>query len=187
MSVLAALLLPAIIVRFYQGWFQMLYIDLPLLIAATGSVSTFYLGCQRELFPGDWKRTLRFLPLILATGIGLTVTNTWAVLEALFGSQSEFVRTPKYHIRGRRGHFFGNVYGNRARWVALVEILIGCYFVFAVYYAFTNQNYATSAFLALFVLGYLGGGLFSVLQRRWDWLTHVLSNYVPELLRISAK
>ncbi|HWP85774.1 MAG TPA: glycosyltransferase, partial [Terriglobia bacterium] len=55
MSLLAALILPAIIVRFYQGWFQMLYIDLPLMIAATGSVSTFYLSSQRELFPGHWR------------------------------------------------------------------------------------------------------------------------------------
>src|SRR5262249_21206976 len=54
MSVLAVLILPAIIVRFYQGWFQMLYIDLPLMIAATGSVSSFYLGSQRELFPDNW-------------------------------------------------------------------------------------------------------------------------------------
>ena len=178
MSLLAALLLPAIIVRFYQGWFQMLYIDLPLMMAATGSVSTFYLGCQRELNPGNWKRTLRFLPLILATGIGLTITNTWAVLEALLGSQSEFVRTPKYRIEAGHDHFFSNVYRHRTRWVAVVEILIGCYFVFAVYFAISNQNYATAGFLTLFVVGYLGGGLFSVLQRKWDRLAHALSTHL---------
>ena len=27
--------MPAMIVRFYQGWFQMLYIDLPLFMAST--------------------------------------------------------------------------------------------------------------------------------------------------------
>jgi hypothetical protein len=156
----------------------MLYIDLPLMMAATGSVSTFYLGCQRELFPRTWKRTLRFLPLILATGIGLTITNTWAVLEALLGSPSEFVRTPKYRIEGEHDRFFSNVYRHRTRWVAIVEILIGCYFVFAVYFAISNRNYATAGFLALFVVGYLGGGLFSVLQRKWDRLAHVLSTHL---------
>jgi len=33
MVILSVLLLPAMIIRFYQGWFQMLYIDLPLFVA----------------------------------------------------------------------------------------------------------------------------------------------------------
>ncbi len=51
MIVLSTLLLPAMIIRFYQGWFQMLYIDLPLFLASTFSISSFYLVSQRELFP----------------------------------------------------------------------------------------------------------------------------------------
>jgi len=40
--------------RFYQGWFQMLYIDLPLFMAWTFSISSFYLVFPGELFPGKW-------------------------------------------------------------------------------------------------------------------------------------
>ena len=40
MIVLSVLLLPAMIIRFYQGWFQMLYIDLPLFMASTFSISS---------------------------------------------------------------------------------------------------------------------------------------------------
>ena len=174
MSVLAILILPAIIVRFYQGWFQMLYIDLPLMIAATGSVSSFYLGSQRELFPGDWLYKLRYLPFILATGIGLTITNTCAVLEALAGHRSEFVRTPKYRIEEGGQRFFKNIYRQRTRWVAIVEVLIGTYFAFAARYAFDNGNYATAGFLCLFVMGYLGTGLISLFQARWDRLASSL-------------
>jgi hypothetical protein len=43
MVILSTLLLPAMIVRFYQGWFQMLFIDLPLFIASSCSISGFYL------------------------------------------------------------------------------------------------------------------------------------------------
>ena len=53
MVVLSVLLLPAMIIRFYQGWFQMLYIDLPLFMASTFSISSFYLVSQRELFPEE--------------------------------------------------------------------------------------------------------------------------------------
>ena len=87
MIVLSVLLLPAMIIRFYQGWFQMLYIDLPLFMASTFSISSFYLVSQRELFPRRWPRALLYLPFLMALGIGLTVTNTRAVLEALLGKQ----------------------------------------------------------------------------------------------------
>ena len=58
MVLFAVILLPAMIVRFYQGWFQMLYLDLPLFLASTCSVSTFYLVAQRELYPRGWWRCL---------------------------------------------------------------------------------------------------------------------------------
>jgi cellulose synthase/poly-beta-1,6-N-acetylglucosamine synthase-like glycosyltransferase len=98
MILLSTLLLPAMIVRFYQGWFQMLVIDLPLFLASTFSISTFYLTAQRELHPRTWTRTFLYLPFVMACGIGLAVRNSIAVLEALRGKQSEFVRTPKYAV-----------------------------------------------------------------------------------------
>jgi cellulose synthase/poly-beta-1,6-N-acetylglucosamine synthase-like glycosyltransferase len=101
MILLSTMLLPAMIVRFYQGWFQMLIIDLPLFLASTFSISTFYLVAQRELYPRTWKRTFLYLPFVMACGIGLAVRNSIAVLEALRGKQSEFVRTPKYAVLGQ--------------------------------------------------------------------------------------
>ena len=53
MVLLSTMLLPVMIVRFQQGWFQMLLIDLPLFLASTCSISSFYLVAQRELRPKD--------------------------------------------------------------------------------------------------------------------------------------
>jgi hypothetical protein len=39
--------------------------------------------------------TLRRLPLVLSLGIGLCVNQTRAVIEAMLGRETEFVRTPK--------------------------------------------------------------------------------------------
>jgi hypothetical protein len=44
---------------------------------------------------------LKRLPLVLSLGIGLCVNQTRAVLEALLGAETEFVRTPKHGIRGQ--------------------------------------------------------------------------------------
>ena len=54
MIVLSVLLMPAMVIRFYQGWFQMLLIDLPLFMASTFSISSFYLVSQKELYPRRW-------------------------------------------------------------------------------------------------------------------------------------
>jgi len=167
MIVLSVLLLPAMIIRFYQGWFQMLYIDLPLFMASTFSISSFYLVSQRELFPGKWFRALLYLPFLMALGIGLTVTNTRAVLEALLGKQSEFTRTPKYHVESKKDRVRTNNYRRGLGWVPWVELLIGCYFAVTVYYAIDNENYITVPFLVLFVLGYWYTGLMSLLQGRF--------------------
>ena len=98
MVVMSIILLPAMIVRFYQGWFQVLVIDLPLFLASTCSISSFYLAAERALYPKTWKRTFLYLPFVMAVGIGLSVRNAWGVLEALFNVKSEFVRTPKYRV-----------------------------------------------------------------------------------------
>jgi cellulose synthase/poly-beta-1,6-N-acetylglucosamine synthase-like glycosyltransferase len=164
MIVLAVVLLPAMIVRFYQGWFQMLYIDLPLFMASFFSISSFYLTTERELYPKQWKRTFRYLPFLMAVGIGLTVTNGKAVMEALFGLKSPFTRTPKYRIEGKGQRVRSSVYRRRSGFLPLIEICIGSYFAWTVIYAVQNRNFVTVPFLLLFVLGYYYTGLVSLIQ-----------------------
>jgi hypothetical protein len=168
MVVLSTLLMPAMIIRFYQGWFQMLLIDVPLFMASTLSISSFYLVSQKELFPGKWYRTFLYLPFLMALGIGLTVTNTKAVMEALFGIKSAFKRTPKYRIEKRGQRPQASKYRKRLGVVPWIELLIGCYFALTIWYAFVNENYFTVPFLLLFVLGYWYTGLMSLLEGRFE-------------------
>ncbi len=168
MIVLSVLLMPAMIIRFYQGWFQMLYIDLPLFMASTFSISSFYLVSQKELFPRTWPRALLYLPFLMALGIGLTITNTQAVLEALIGKQTAFARTPKYRVESKMDKVKANKYRRRLGWVPWVELMIGSYFALAIYYAVDNDNLLTVPFLALFVIGYWYTGLMSLLQGRFS-------------------
>jgi len=169
MVVLSTLLLPAMIIRFYQGWFLMLVIDLPLFMASTFSISSFYLVSQKELFPRSWPKTFLYLPFLMALGIGLTVTNTKAVLEALFGIQSSFKRTPKYRVQTKgEKSIAARKYRKRLGFVPWIELLIGTYFAATVYYAMSNENYITVPFLIIFVIGYWYTGLMSLLQGRFE-------------------
>ena len=167
MVFLSMILLPAMIVRFYQGWFQVIVIDLPLFLASTCSISSFYLAAERTLYPKTWTRTFLYLPFVMAVGIGLSVRNALSVLEAIFGVKSEFVRTPKYRIgagNAERGQWAKKTYRKRAGWMPFAEVLLGLYFAAAVVYAAQNENYATVPFLLLFVWGYLYTGLMSLAQ-----------------------
>jgi len=164
MVILSTMLLPAMIVRFYQGWFQMMFIDVPLFLASSCSISGFYLASQRVLYPRAWKRSILYMPLVMAVGIGLSVRNAKAVLEAWFGMQSEFVRTPKFRIEGQTGSSRKKLYRNRAGWLPWVEIALGLYFALTVVYAIQNENYVTAPFLLLFVGGFFYTGGMSVAQ-----------------------
>jgi cellulose synthase/poly-beta-1,6-N-acetylglucosamine synthase-like glycosyltransferase len=170
MVLLSTMLLPAMIVRFYQGWFQMLVIDLPLFLASTCSISSFYLAAQKELHPKDWLKTFLYMPFVMATGIGLSVRNAQAVIEALVGKKSEFARTPKFSIEGKTGSFAAKKYKNKAGWMPYFEIALGLYFASTILYAMRNENYATVPFLLLFVWGYLYTGVMSLSQ---SWFAHL--------------
>src|SRR6204780_78912 len=113
MIVLSVLLMPAMIIRSWQGPLQMFLIDFPLFMASPMSVSSFYLVSQRELFPRTWYKTFLYLPFLMSLGVGLSVTNTKAVFEALFGIKSAFARTPKYRVLAKGEKSQAKVYRKR--------------------------------------------------------------------------
>jgi hypothetical protein len=177
MVAMTVLLIPAMIVRFYQGWFEMLTIDVPLFMASTLSIAVFYVISQRELFPKSWLKTFLYLPILMALGIGLTVTNTKAVMEALFGIKSAFARTPKYSVAKKGEKSKASKYRKRLLLTPWIELAIGGYFALAIVYTFTNNNYFTAPFLILFVVGYWYTGLMSLLQGRFErWRTGTTAN-----------
>lgn len=168
MIVLSTLLMPAMIIRSFGGLFQMVAIDLPLFMASTFSISSFYLVSQKELHPKSWWKTFLYLPFLMSFGIGLTVTNTRAVMEALLGIQTSFKRTPKYRVEKKGDRTQAQKYRRRLGWVPWIELAIGCYFLLTIIYAVSAQNYFTVPFLILFVMGYWVTGTMSLLQGRFE-------------------
>ena len=103
----------------------MVFIDLPLIAASFWSISLFYVIAQRELYPKNWKRSILLLPMLMAVGVGLTIINTRAVLEALFGVETAFARTPKYAIGDRPMNLEVKKYRRRSGWLPYAEIAGG--------------------------------------------------------------
>ena len=165
MTVLSVLMFPSMIIRYNMGWYEMLLIDVPLFLAATASVANFYIVSQRELYP-DWKTRLKYLPFLMSIGIGLSINNTRAVVEALLDKKSEFARTPKYGVVQRHTDDWVNKkYRQSVAVQPLLEVALGLYFTWTVFYALANQIYATVPFLMLFQIGFLYTGVLSVVQQ----------------------
>ena len=159
MIVVSALMLPVMIVRFYMGWFQMLIIDLPLIIASFWSISAFYVVAHRVIFPKTWKRAFLFLPALMAAGVALTIINSRAVIEALCGYQTSFARTPKYAIGGTQKVKIENIqYRRRSGWLPYAELAVGAFFLGMTAFAIESYNFLAVPFLLLFVSGYIWAG-----------------------------
>ena len=79
----------------------------------------------------------------MSIGIGLTVNNTRAVLEAMFNRQSEFARTPKYRIEAQADEWIGKKYRQSFVVQPMIELALGLYFTATVFYALANGIYGT--------------------------------------------
>jgi cellulose synthase/poly-beta-1,6-N-acetylglucosamine synthase-like glycosyltransferase len=164
MCVLSVLMAPSMVIRYNMGWYEMLLIDIPLFFAATASVANFYMVCQRELHR-DWLTRAKYLPFLMSIGIGLAVNNTRAVVEAVFRKESEFTRTPKYHVETQADEWLGKKYRQSFIVQPVVELTLGLYFTATVFYALGNGIYGTIPFLVLFQIGFLYTGLLSIMQQ----------------------
>lgn len=154
---------PVLIVRFSQGWFHLVLLDAPVLLFATASVITFYAVAIRHLYP-DWKKQARYLPLVMALGLGMAINNARAVVEVLLGRRSAFARTPKLKIESRRDEWRGKKYLFGNDLISLAELGLAFYFVGTVAYAVKMHIWGTIPFLLLFLLGYGFTGTVSLAQ-----------------------
>ncbi len=163
MLVLSVLIYPSMVARINVGWFRMLVADVPFLLFATVGISFFYICSQREAYK-DWKSRIMYLPMLMSLGIGLSVNNSKAVLGAIFNKKTEFKRTPKYSIEKKKDMWLGKKYKGEINLLVLMELLLGIYFTFNIYFAFINKIYVSIPFLMMFQMGYFYVAFLSIFQ-----------------------
>jgi cellulose synthase/poly-beta-1,6-N-acetylglucosamine synthase-like glycosyltransferase len=147
-----------------SGWVRTLLIDIPIFLTASVSVAVFYICAQRELNPRTWMKEIMLLPCLLALGIGLSLNNARAVLEAMFNHKSDFARTPKYGIERNTQPWRNCRYMPLKSLLPLAELFFAIYFSYFVFYAFRNHQFLSVPFLLMFQFGFLYVSLCSVAQ-----------------------
>ncbi len=163
-----AILLPiSCVVRVSHGWFEVLLVDLPFSTLATLSVMMFYAISQAEQGASAWDR-VKLLPFVMALGIGLSVNNARAVVEALMGYETGFARTPKAGAGGPPGaapaRRRSGGYRAAVSLQPLVELALAAYMTYGVIYLVRREVYYSIPFLVLFQVGYAYVGLSSIYE-----------------------
>jgi cellulose synthase/poly-beta-1,6-N-acetylglucosamine synthase-like glycosyltransferase len=166
LMILLTVLMPvSMVIRFKHGWYEVLMLDLPFFWTATMSVVMFYVASQREIGMPVWRR-IKYLPFIMALGIGMCVNQSKAVIEALVGYETGFTRTPKLGVKGKDRSWLRKRYRTLLNAQPLLELALGAYLTSAIWFALDKGVYFSLPFLLLFQWGFFYVGLMSLLQRR---------------------
>ena len=166
LMILLTVLMPvSMVIRFNHGWYEVLMLDLPFFWTATMSVVMFYMASQSEIGMPWWRR-VKYLPFIMALGIGMCVNQSKAVIEALVGYETGFTRTPKTGVQGRGGHWLRVRYRTMVTAEPLLELALGAYLTSAIWFAVDKGVYFSLPFLLLFQWGFVYVGIVSLFQGR---------------------
>ena len=163
---LISFLMPiSIYVRRQQGWYDLLWVDLPFFLSATWSVSVFYYHSQKGVYEDRFLR-IKYILFSLAVGIGLSINNSRAVLEGLFNKPSEFKRTPKYAVVRKGDSWKEKTYRGKLNFTSLVEVFLTINFAVVLVYTISEQLYLSIPFVLIFEVGYLYTSILSIMQSR---------------------
>jgi len=137
--------------------------NVPVYFFGSVSVIIFYLTAQKAIQPKNWWKEIPYLPLLLGLGIGMSVNNAKAVLEAVFNQESAFIRTPKYgELQKSSKSWKTSSYRAIKSFTPFIEFLFGCFFAFVVIDALIAQNWIASVLLLPFPLGFFYTSLSSL-------------------------
>src|SRR5262249_10609351 len=177
LMILLTVLMPvSMVIRFKHGWYEVLMLDLPFFWTATMSVVMFYVASQREIGMPFWQR-IRYLPFIMALGIGMCVNQSKAVIEAVVGYETGFTRTPKTGMHA----LVQSKYRMLLTAQPLLELALGAYLTSSIWFALDKGVWFSLPFLLLFQWGFFYVGLVSLLQGRAGALLRWLRRPAPAL------
>jgi hypothetical protein len=116
-------------------------------------------------------RLTRFLTLgmLLILGMGISLNNSLAVMEALFGIRSSFLRTPKFNIHGDSTSLKKVDYQVPINWMTTLEILLALYALIILVLSFYLGAWRFVFWLPLYIAGFsyvAGLALYQSIQSR---------------------
>lgn len=177
-SLFALLFYPAVYVNLQpvvDGHWGGVFLGLSLFLLGTMSATAFYITSQRAQKRSGWA-TLLQVPMLMSIGIGIALNNAVAVIEAIIGHDTPFIRTPKYGdampaaAKTDKPRLAIIPIPSLKLWITFLEIAFGLYMLECARLSLQLQNTIVSMpFLILFATGYLYVGLSSLWVHTRGW------------------
>jgi hypothetical protein len=143
------------------------------MLGGTCGPNALYVTSQRALRPREWGRRVLELPLLMFIGTGIAVSNTRAVIEALLGVESAFVRTPKRNLTDASRRRGLSVYRVPLDFAFVAESALAVWCGWGAWLYLHHDKFFVGPFLAIYAVGYgwvaalsVGDALRSMLARR---------------------
>jgi F0F1-type ATP synthase assembly protein I len=146
---LLLLQVPIILLDIKLPWFMLLFT-----IIGLGQPILFVLA-QRESY-ADWGRRLMHFPTLLLVAVGTAPSNSRAILQALFGNDHPFVRTPKGESGKRATIRKNQVYSYKLGWdgIWLIEMFLAIYAAVGLILAILSNNLGPIFLLVTCLMGF---------------------------------
>jgi cellulose synthase/poly-beta-1,6-N-acetylglucosamine synthase-like glycosyltransferase len=113
-----------------------------------------YIMVIRGMYEKKWRsKSLSYLYLIIYSA-GMSVNNTVAVFDALFGRKNEFLRTPKFGIIKNDDDWRDKAYALPFTKTSLLEIFFGVYGVMGIFIAVFSNNPVFAPILGIQAIGF---------------------------------
>ena len=109
----------------------------------------------RRMYASSWKSKAKSVPYLLVYNAGMSVTNTVAVFDALFGKKNEFLRTPKYGIVANSDDWRGKAYNLPFTKTTLLEVFFAIYGVVGVLIAVLGGHPVFAPIIGIQAAGFL--------------------------------
>jgi hypothetical protein len=113
-----------------------------------------YLVIIQQLYNSSWKSKAKVLPALLIYSAGMSVNNSIAVFDAVFGKKNEFLRTPKYGIVKNTDDWKNKAYNLPFTKTTLLEIFFGIYGIMGILIAIFSSNPVFAPIIGIQTVGF---------------------------------
>ncbi|MEO0082880.1 MAG: cellulose synthase family protein [candidate division WOR-3 bacterium] len=101
------------------------------------------------------KLLYSLVPVLLIGGfMSLSVSNSWAIIKAMFKKPTEFTRTPKFRIVSKKDEILSKKYVEKISPICFVELFFTLYLIITTTYAALESQFTLLPFLILYTLGF---------------------------------
>ena len=113
-----------------------------------------YLLVIHKMYDKSWRSKAKVLPSLLIYTAGMSVNNSIAVFDAVFGKNNEFLRTPKYGIIKNTDDWKDKAYNLPFTKTTLLEIFFGVYGILGIFISIFSNNPIFAPIIGIQTVGF---------------------------------